>query len=1661
MKRVLLLLAFVFLLSVKIFSQETITFTANGTWVCPPGVTSVTVQCWGGGGGGGGGNNSARGAGGGGGGAYAADNAVAVTPGTSYAIVVGAGGAGGNNNDGTSGGNSTFNATTVVAAGGTRGTRGNPGTGGAGGTTAASTGTIEFAGGNGVNGSNGAYGGGGGGGAGTGGAGSNGATSNGGAGTATGGGNGGNGATTGDTNGSNASVAGGGGGGARGNADGGNGADGQVIISWTIPNETCASASALAIATTYNVYSNTATGSGAACGIGNGDDDLWFSFVATQTSHLVTVNGAANYDAVIGAYNSCGGAQPTGGNCVNATGADGIETMTLTGLTIGNTYYVVSHDFAAGGGDYTIRIDIAGDDCATPINLTPSTTCNPLAVNSDLATISATSGCTGGNEDDDMFFSFVATATTHTVTVDGAANYDARLGAFNSCGGGQPTGGNCVNATGNDGIETLNLSGLTIGNTYIIECHDGNAGGGDFTICVTSPGPPNCATYNAPSTTCGNSTTLTWNAPGSGSTPTGYKLYFGTDNPPTNIVNGTNLGLVLTYAASGLSPSTTYYWQIVPTNAQGDATGCSIQNFTSGTSTTPTNDDPCNATVLIPSATCSYTTYTNECATATTAGSPPAPGCAGYSGGDVWFRVTVPSSGSLIFDTQTGVMTDGGMAIYSGTCGALTLISCDDNTGTGNMPQITVTGQTVGATLWVRVWENGNNNNGTFGLCVTNPCPFGIPTNDLCSNATALTIGAQAYGYINDCTGSTGEPAAASCWTGGTLHTVWYSFVVPASGNVKIRCSPGTLLRTQIALYSGACGAPTQVACNDNGVACGGTTPTISEITAAGLTVGATYYIRVDGENSLTGTFAIIVQDNATSYPDLPGQDCGSPTPVCNSVMSVADPGYQGFGNKCDFVDDASFCLNSSERGSHWLIVTIANTSGGDKFRFTIVPNNASGCTSGTDYDFAVWKVAGTGATNCTGIAANPNTAKMACNYSAVGITGVSDAAGNRPAAYAGCGAGMDGAFEPEITAAAGDQFLILVQNFATSTSGYSIDFTSSSCTIDYGTSLTSLTWIGGSNSTWDNYVNWGTCTTVSCTVDATIPNTAPNMPVISVNSSVEDLTINSGAYLTINAGVTLTICGNLVNNGTIFAFPTSTIEFTHATANHTMSGNLSSTSALGNLVINKAAGSVQLNNAMDLQGNFTTSSATSVFNSNGQYIKVGGNFVNNNGSTTFTNTTGGTLEFIGTAAQTYNQGSSNLDLNNVKVNNTNGDVTLNSVMRMRGALTMTSGLLTTSATNLLTLLPGATSTVGTSASTSYVNGPMRIQKNSSGSSTLNFPIGKAPDCRPLSLTVNHSNTTLYNYLSESFNASAKALGYAHPVTIDTVSALHYWDITRTDNGGTEQPSANLVGNQTIQIFFGANDDVKDGNYLSVVKNTNAAPTTWFDLGGTGGPAPTGSPLVGSITSTSSPTAFNSFSRFTLGSQLVGNNPLPVELISFEAKPSGSQVNVLWKTASEKNNDFFIVERSADGITFEAILVVDSKAPNGNSLSLLEYNTKDTEPLNGQSYYRLKQTDFDGTSKYSNIVSVNFKKGSEVVFTVYPNPNRGEFTVDFNGIENNHEVIIELVDINGKVIYKNSIYSQEHSNSVKIIPLEKISSGIYFCNLKVEGIVYTSKVIVN
>ncbi|MBK6541575.1 MAG: T9SS type A sorting domain-containing protein [Flavobacteriales bacterium] len=114
---------------------------------------------------------------------------------------------------------------------------------------------------------------------------------------------------------------------------------------------------------------------------------------------------------------------------------------------------------------------------------------------------------------------------------------------------------------------------------------------------------------------------------------------------------------------------------------------------------------------------------------------------------------------------------------------------------------------------------------------------------------------------------------------------------------------------------------------------------------------------------------------------------------------------------------------------------------------------------------------------------------------------------------------------------------------------------------------------------------------------------------------------------------------------------------------------------------------------------------------------------------------------------------------------------------------------------------------------------------------------------------------------------------------------------------------------------------------------------------------------------------------------------LPIELLDFRATPQGEVVQLDWVTATEHDNDHFLVQRSRDGVTFEDIESVEGA---GNSLSTLYYNTRDMHPLNGTSYYRLKQVDTDGATTCSDVVSVSRGTGNAMV---YPNPSAGVFTI--------------------------------------------------------------------
>jgi hypothetical protein len=171
-------------------------------------------------------------------------------------------------------------------------------------------------------------------------------------------------------------------------------------------------------------------------------------------------------------------------------------------------------------------------------------------------------------------------------------------------------------------------------------------------------------------------------------------------------------------------------------------------------------------------------------------------------------------------------------------------------------------------------------------------------------------------------------------------------------------------------------------------------------------------------------------------------------------------------------------------------------------------------------------------------------------------------------------------------------------------------------------------------------------------------------------------------------------------------------------------------------------------------------------------------------------------------------------------------------------------------------------------------------------------------------------------------------------------------------------------------------------------------------------------------------------------------NPLPITLLAFNAEPAENKIDVTWITASEINNDYFTVEKSADGTDFIPVSTVDGA---GNSSATLRYAYNDYSPLFGTSYYRLKQIDFDGQYSYSQIVMVNYS--GEYVFSiasVFVNEN-SLLNIFFTG-DVKEKCRVEIFDMLGKNIYGVDLASAKGMNK-KQIHIPSLTQGNYFVTL--------------
>ncbi|MCO5259999.1 MAG: T9SS type A sorting domain-containing protein [Crocinitomicaceae bacterium] len=158
---------------------------------------------------------------------------------------------------------------------------------------------------------------------------------------------------------------------------------------------------------------------------------------------------------------------------------------------------------------------------------------------------------------------------------------------------------------------------------------------------------------------------------------------------------------------------------------------------------------------------------------------------------------------------------------------------------------------------------------------------------------------------------------------------------------------------------------------------------------------------------------------------------------------------------------------------------------------------------------------------------------------------------------------------------------------------------------------------------------------------------------------------------------------------------------------------------------------------------------------------------------------------------------------------------------------------------------------------------------------------------------------------------------------------------------------------------------------------------------------------------------------------------LPITLSKFEVLKNGSIAEINWATETEKNNDYFTIERSIDGKEWSFLEKIKGA---GNSLKPISYSAFDKSPLNGTSYYRLVQTDFDGNQTTSPIATITFDgaKGR-----LYPNP-----ATDFLTLETNSITDLRLFHVSGKELTSNITIVKEDKNKL-LIDVSMLNKGFY------------------
>lgn len=543
-------------------------------------------------------------------------------------------------------------------------------------------------------------------------------------------------------------------------------------------------------------------------------------------------------------------------------------------------------------------------------------------------------------------------------------------------------------------------------------------------------------------------------------------------------------------------------------------------------------------------------------------------------------------------------------------------------------------------------------------------------------------------------------------------------------------------------------------------------------------------------------------------------------------------------------------------------------------------------------------------------------------------------------------------------------------------------------------------------------------------------------------NSSIDELRLIAGT-IDLNSN-TLTVDNAYFTGGNI----------TDGTVNITNIQSMQNATFTGPLTIEKTGGS---NNT--LAGGNTFNSAVTIINSSNSLFRLANsvgddyngviNFRENgsgqlepayNGNNTFsgdisTNNTSNPVSFgegsgiviiDGSGFQEF-VGNAQMPILNKLTINKNGTFYINNLnIFIANTLSFTSGVFLTGVNREIIFGDNATHTGAKNSS--HISGPVTKRGNDAfvfptGDGILYAPIGiSAPASTGDAFTAQYFNTPYSNITS---------LGSG----LNNVSSEEHWILDRTS--GTSNVNVTMYYHVDRSGGISQQTDLR-------VSRWNGSQWVSHGNGGTSGTNTNGNVI--------SSAAITDFSPFTLGSSTT-LNPLPVQLLNFNAIPLTSSVKVIWSTTSELNNDFFVVEKSIDGKLWNEIGRVEG-ADNSNSVS--KYMLVDNAPVIGLQYYRLKQVDQNGEFTYSHIASARFTEELVDVVTISPNPAKDIFNVMLLNNEDENASVAIINSLGQTVLQFDHIQS-----SILTIDMKDLSNGVYALQVTQNGLTTSNKLIKN